>query len=197
MAAMHLLRDDLLQRIRLQRQERTFRRKICPAIDFPQDSALRERYRFGHDGVNFICGLLEDQLQRPTGRSRSLSVKTQVLLALKFYATGDYIISVGDNVGVSKSTASKCISAVTQGLSGKLDQFVKWPVNFDAVKRGFHEVGGFPNVCGCVDCTHVRIQAPNTPHDWADDRHTYEAPFVNRKNYHSMNIQAICDYECK
>ncbi|CAC5356694.1 HARBI1 [Mytilus coruscus] len=46
---------------------------------------------------------------------------------------------------------------------------------------------GFPNVIGCVDGTHVRIQAPE------DD----EPSFVNRKGFHSVNVQGICDQNCK
>jgi hypothetical protein len=48
------------------------------------------------------------------------------------------------------------------------------------IKQGFYESGGFPGVIGCVDGTHVRITAPS---------------FVNRKGYHSLNVQATCDHE--
>ena len=36
---------------------------------------------------------------------------------------------------------------------------------------------------GCIDGTHVRIQAPK------DDEKSY----VNRKNFHSINVMAVCD----
>ncbi|CAC5415318.1 HARBI1 [Mytilus coruscus] len=45
----------------------------------------------------------------------------------------------------------------------------------------------FPCVIGAVDGTHIRFQAPS--HD--------EYAFVNRKNYHSINVQGICDHEGK
>ena len=41
---------------------------------------------------------------------------------------------------------------------------------------------GFPNVIGAIDCTHVRIQAPSGP---------VEADYVNRKSFHSLNVQ-VC-----
>lgn len=38
---------------------------------------------------------------------------------------------------------------------------------------------GFPCVIGCVDGTHIAIQAPSTEP---------EKPYVNRKGYHSINV---------
>ncbi|KAL4719275.1 hypothetical protein ACJJTC_016555, partial [Scirpophaga incertulas] len=40
-----------------------------------------------------------------------------------------------------------------------------------------------PGVIGCVDCTHVAIVKPK------DNEHLY----INRKGYHSLNVQMICD----
>jgi len=40
------------------------------------------------------------------------------------------------------------------------------------------------NQSKAIDCTHVRIHAP--PGD-------YEYTFVNRKGYHSINVQGVCD----
>ena len=40
---------------------------------------------------------------------------------------------------------------------------------------------------GAIDCTHVRIKSPSI------DEHLY----VNRKNFHSINIQGVCDAELK
>ena len=52
-------------------------------------------------------------------------------------------------------------------------------------KRNFFLRGGSPGVIGCVDGTHVRIQVSSED----------EAVYVNRKGWHSVNVQAICDHE--
>lgn len=39
----------------------------------------------------------------------------------------------------------------------------------------------FPGVVGCIDCTHVALVAPK------ENEHIY----VNRKKYHSLNVQLV------
>lgn len=51
------------------------------------------------------------------------------------------------------------------------------------VKRRFHGIAGMPNTVGAIDCTHVRIKSPSTD----------SMQFMNRKNYHLINMQVICD----
>lgn len=40
---------------------------------------------------------------------------------------------------------------------------------------------GFPKVLGCVDGTQIRISTPSAN----------EADFVNRKGFHSLNVQVL------
>lgn len=43
-----------------------------------------------------------------------------------------------------------------------------------------------PGVIGCIDCTHVAIVAPPV-----NDEHHPERIYINRKNYHSLNVQLV------
>ena len=53
-----------------------------------------------------------------------------------------------------------------------------------AIRRAsMYQIAGFPCVIGCIDRTHIRIQAPSQN----------EQNYVNRKGYHSVNVQVICD----
>ena len=54
-------------------------------------------------------------------------------------------------------------------------------------QQKFEEKFGFPQVIGCIDGTHLPILAPSQNEDI----------YVNRKNFHSINIQAICDANLK
>ncbi|CAG2219630.1 HARBI1 [Mytilus edulis] len=96
---------------------------------------------------------------------------------------------IGDTVGIDKSTVSRCVNKVSKALASKSDQYIKWPSEQRKrdIKQGFYDNGGFPGVIGCIDGTHVRIAAPSSD----------EPSFVNRKGFHSINVQAICDNEGK
>jgi len=115
----------------------------------------------------------------------------QVLITLRFLASGSFLQVIGDTfLGFDKSTVSRVVRRVTQALAVKLGDFIRFPstrAERDEIKQGLFRVGGFPCAIGCIDGTHVRITAPREN----------EPDYVNRKGYHSINIQAICDNQGK
>jgi hypothetical protein len=60
---------------------------------------------------------------------------------------------------------SSCCEPIAQGIQEN--------------KRKFYDIGNFPNIFGLIDGTYVRIIAPSQ----------HEDQFVNRKEYHSINVQ--------
>ena len=50
-------------------------------------------------------------------------------------------------------------------------------------------MSGFPGVVGTIDCAHVRLYGAPLGED--------EYLYVNRKGYHSINVQAVCDADYK
>lgn len=154
-------------------------------VDFSDDE-LRQRFRFGRQSIQYLADELRGDLERYTRKVTSLSVQQQGMIVLRFYASGCTMQVVGDTMGFHKSTVSRVINDVTDALVARKDLYIYWPNDIqrrNKIKNGFYQKAGFPNVIGCVDGTHVRIQAPT------DD----EPSFVNRKNYHSINVQGICD----
>uniref|UniRef100_A0A3P9K6K5 DDE Tnp4 domain-containing protein n=1 Tax=Oryzias latipes TaxID=8090 RepID=A0A3P9K6K5_ORYLA len=116
---------------------------------------LYARFRFGNADIKYIADLVRPKLQRRTRRSHSLSVEQQVLIGLRFYASGTFYQVVGDNIGVDKSTVS--------------DVFVSFPndVQIAQTKHKFFTLGNMPNTIGVIDCTHVHVQAPHE-RDWEE-----------------------------
>uniref|UniRef100_A0A8C9Z0P6 Harbinger transposase-derived nuclease n=1 Tax=Sander lucioperca TaxID=283035 RepID=A0A8C9Z0P6_SANLU len=147
------------------RRARTFRDRQNP-LSFPDDY-LYERYRFSPHVANACC---------------ALTIPQTVCLALRYFATGTFMYSVGDAENLSKNTVYRTIRKVVRALTAHLNAFVVFPGHLptQTIKKGFYEIAGFPRVIGAIDCTHIPISAPLGVN---------EGDFVNRKSSHSINVQ--------
>lgn len=114
MAAVRLARLVLIAEV-LMRRERVFRDRTNIFEVFDEDE-LQRRFRFGRAGIAYLADLLRDELQHPTRRNHALSVQQQVVLALKFFATGGFLITAGDTINVHESTASRTVRRVALAL---------------------------------------------------------------------------------
>ncbi|KAL7370675.1 hypothetical protein ABVT39_007405 [Epinephelus coioides] len=103
----------------------------------------------------------------------------------KHIATGSMQNVVGDTIQAHKSTVCRAVRRVALALCGHLNNYVQLPsgARQDVVRQKYHNIGGFPDVVGCVDGTHVKIKAPSD----------HENAYVNRKGFHSLNAQLVCD----
>ena len=181
--------DLLFPLIDPQIRERKFQQREID-LDELTDEELRSRYRFGRESIKFLVEILKDDLQRQTRRNHALSPTLQVFVALRFFASGSFLQIISDTVGLPKSTVSRIVTDVSKALVSKQEEFINFPTEpaeVQDVKRGFYEKGGFPGVVGCIDGTHVRIQAP----------YKNENDYVNRKGFHSINVQAVCNHKGK
>ncbi len=88
---------------------------------------ILKRYRFHRNDIAYILELIEPQLRRRTGRSQSLTPREQLLVALRFYATGSIQLLVGDAGGLSQSSVSRAINNVTNALVRLAPQHIKMP----------------------------------------------------------------------
>uniref|UniRef100_A0A3B3T239 DDE Tnp4 domain-containing protein n=1 Tax=Paramormyrops kingsleyae TaxID=1676925 RepID=A0A3B3T239_9TELE len=110
----------------------------------------------------------------------------QLMIALRFYATGSFQAVIGDVFHVHKSTVCRVIHRISNAIAGLLNTVVKFPSKpeEDEIATNFFNVAGFPRVCGVIDGTHIRIQAPVQ----------HEDQFINRKNQYSINVQLVSQW---
>ncbi|XP_046551325.1 putative nuclease HARBI1 [Haliotis rubra] len=114
------------------------------------DSELRRRYRFGRRSIEYLVDTLRDDLKRPTNRGHALTVEQQVLIALRFYASGSFLQVVGDTLGVDKSCVSRVVRNVTDALVARKDAYITWPTDAEhlrTIQSGFYQLGRLTNVC--------------------------------------------------
>ncbi|XP_062584804.1 putative nuclease HARBI1 [Saccostrea cucullata] len=113
-----------------------------------------------------------------------------VLTALRYYATGSLFSVLGDAQGMSRMIVSRVISDVSTSIANHANEYIIFPnSNAEKIKvmQNYHELSRFPNILGCIDGTHVPIRTPK------QDEHLY----VNRKNFHSINVQGVCDSDLR
>ncbi|XP_072168923.1 putative nuclease HARBI1 [Diadema setosum] len=153
------------------------------------DVELIQRYRFSRNGIQRIENLIHNDIVAKANRNHPIEPLDKVCAALHFFATGCFQRTDGDTLHLSQASMSRCIAQVSDALSRRLPDFVRLPDEDERrrSKMRFFEIAEFPGVVGVIDGTHVKIIAPTE----------HEDQFVNRKRYHSINVQVVMDAECK
>lgn len=167
-------------------RQRVLRDRIHP-LEVYDDVDIHARYRFRRDQIMHITDMLSDDIKHQSELNGALSPSLQVCIALRYFATGSMQNVVGDTIQVHKSTVCRAIRRVSLALCRRLNEHVTMPsaARQHAVTQKLYNVAGFPDVVGCVDGTHFKIKAPST----------HENAYVNRKGFHSINAQLVCDQD--
>lgn len=150
------------------------------------DDYLVSMYGFPRRFIGFLVDLLGSSLSRRTQRSRAISSEIQILAALGFYTSGSFQTRMGDAIGISQASMSRCVANVTEALVERASQYIHFPVeeaSLQELKDEFYALAGMPNVLGAMACIHVAIKAP----------HAEDLLYVNRKGLHSLNCLLVCD----
>ena len=171
------------------RRERVFRERVNPLYVYIS-SELYDRFRFTDDGIIYLVNLLRYSLANVTFRSFAVPPLLKLFLALRFLATGSFQIVIGDTLGLSQPTVCRIVWNVIRGICRLAPRFIKYPTDVhtqNEIKRTFFAIGGIPGVTSLINCTHIRIMKPNRNED----------AYVNRKQVHSINIQATMDCNYK
>jgi len=96
-------------------------------------------------------------------KSHAVTPVQKLLLTLRFYTTGSYLISAGDFIGVSKSSACLIVRDVRLVIANLRNEYIRMPENdleIRQLKKDFYKIAKFSLVVGAIDCTHVKIQSP-------------------------------------
>ena len=152
------------------------------------DAELIKRYRFDREGIIYVTDLVREALCSETSRSNPLTPEMKVIITLRYLATGKMQQCSSDDLGPSQSSISRTITQTIDALADPdvLKRFVYFPVTTDAAERNkedFLAIANFPNIVGVIDGTHIRIVAPKEQ----------EEVYVNRKGFHSINVQIVFD----
>ena len=170
---------------RRRRVPRVFRDRRNP-LDFLSDEEIRMQYRLTRICILELCALLQNELERPTRRCFSLPVSLQVLIALRYLASGSFQAVIGDVHGVSQPTVSTVVYKFVNSLCIYKNNYIIFPQDDQSqrdIKMDFYQIAEMPNVLGALDGTLIPIQGPTVN----------EPVYICRKGFHAINVQGICD----
>ncbi|XP_063838190.1 putative nuclease HARBI1 [Ostrinia nubilalis] len=162
-----------------------------PPLETWDEVDFVQRYRLSKETVLWLVSELGSYLKTPTTMNHAISPLEQILLTLRFYATGTMQQCSGDLFGISKSAACKVIHLVSRTISTKFIHLIAMPQSSEEVKEvmaKFYSIAKFPSVVGAIDCTHIRIMSPG-----GDNAELYR----NRKDIFSINTQVVADADLK
>ncbi|XP_064867101.1 uncharacterized protein LOC135564948 [Oncorhynchus nerka] len=167
------------------RRERVFRDRLDP-LAFPDDH-LYERYRFSADGIRYLCRLLGPRIKHRTARSHALSVEQMVCVALRFFASGAFLYSVGDAEQLNKATICRTIRSVCLAIKALADVFISFLATEDSVTSKRSSIG-LQMVCN-ADCVISNVVAkwPGSVHD-----SRIFGPLKSISAYHKVNSLVCC-----
>jgi hypothetical protein len=149
------------------------------------DYEVRKHCSLPQHDVRELLKILGPGLERKTNRSCATDSETQVLSALSFFRSGSFQYVEGSIAGVSQSTVSLNLDRVSKVICATLSStlsFQSTVPDLNRTKEKFFDLSMFPNIAGVIDGSHVGIKAP----------HIDEPAYVNRKGYHSINVQLVC-----
>ena len=183
MADRSLNRLGLLDNI--PRHNRNLRREYNFDYDQYDEDQFRSRYRLTKDGFRALLEIIYPSIAPHNDRGKPIPADIQLLLALRFYATGTFQLACGDLTYISQPSASRIIKRVSEAIARLKNNYIAFPEGelLNDTKRDFWRIGEFPGVVGAIDCTHIKIVCPG-----GDNAEL----FRNRKGFFSINVQVVC-----
>ncbi|XP_064474017.1 putative nuclease HARBI1 [Ornithodoros turicata] len=172
------------------------RRTFRPYIDAFEatDEEFMRMYRLTKPVVRWLCDQLRSTLRAKRRTRTALSVERQILIALRFYATGSFQVAVASDrhMAVTQSTISKALFKVTNAVLLQLAPlWIRFPTEPDEIRevmRAFKTKWRLPGLIGCVDGSVIGILAPSER-----SGQYQKSAFFCRKQYFAINAMIVCD----
>ncbi|XP_029452894.1 putative nuclease HARBI1 [Rhinatrema bivittatum] len=193
-AAIYVLQSLRLRRERERRRRQLGRRRYplhrvyrtrTQFLDLSEEEVMTS-YRFDKETILSLCQMLEGDLQPRTQRGHALPVHIKVTTFLAFLATGSFQTPLGLTSEITQGATSRCLEQALAALLRHTHHFISFPIRREEqheTMRDFYQIARFPSVLGAIDCTHVPLRAPGGD----------EAIYRNRKGFHSLNMQVVCN----
>uniref|UniRef100_A0A3B4V1M9 DDE Tnp4 domain-containing protein n=1 Tax=Seriola dumerili TaxID=41447 RepID=A0A3B4V1M9_SERDU len=124
--------------------QRKLRDRLNPLEFYDKDEFL-SRYSFTKETRLELGRWIGPTVKHRSDRNAAVPPMLQLLVALRYYATGCFKRTVG--------------SRVSRAIASLKNQYIQISPTGE-MAAGFYRRAGFPGVLGAIDCTHIPIQNP-------------------------------------
>uniref|UniRef100_A0A0A9X6A9 Putative nuclease HARBI1 n=1 Tax=Lygus hesperus TaxID=30085 RepID=A0A0A9X6A9_LYGHE len=118
--------DDEFERPSRPRKPRFLRDSLDHFQDL-DDFDFSKRFRLSKGSALQVLVLIESRLEYPTDKNDAVAPMNQLLLALRYYATGCTQLAAADFSGVSEPTSHRIVHRVSAALVSLYRQFIFLP----------------------------------------------------------------------
>lgn len=155
--------------------------------------AFRDNFRLSREVFEAVLGRVH-QLEsfnpdNSHGGFPSVTPRKQLEVALWALGTMESFRQVADRFDISRSTCHGIFKRVVHALAIDIGKdIIKWPSGsrLQHVIDGFNKKSrGYNGIVGAIDGCHIPIKAPVLD----------PVSYVNRKGFHSILLQGVCDHE--
>ncbi|XP_042856931.1 protein ANTAGONIST OF LIKE HETEROCHROMATIN PROTEIN 1-like [Penaeus japonicus] len=179
-----------LQHLGLHRRRRIFLHRNNPCHDL-NEQEFQSRYRLSKAAFEVLFEQIRHRL--PSSRDRRglrISPRLQLLVGLRYFATGNFQLTIADTASMSQKSVSTFVARVAAAIKEIAPLHIKFPQpeREAAVMQAFSLYANMPGCIGCIDGTLIPIRSPGGP-----DAEVYRC----RKDYFAINVMGVCDASLK
>jgi len=135
------------------------------------------------ENFKILVNLISDhEIFQIKGQRKQAPVELQLAVFLHRIGGKSNIFEICSRFGISEGTVILYINRIIKTIISKKSLFVQWPKGEQRklVHEGFQSIGGFKNIIGAIDGTHLILndKPSNTPES-----------YFNRKNFILFNFK--------
>ncbi|XP_066585352.1 putative nuclease HARBI1 [Prorops nasuta] len=141
------------------RNQRIFRR--CNYFRSLNDKEFRMRFRLTKKQFQEVLQQIEHGI-RQRKMICEISPVIQLLVAIRFYATGCFLQVAADFCCISTKSAQRIVHRVSAAIANLFHRYVSLPRTDEEIIQTAKDnflVSGMIRVIGAIDCVHVRIRS--------------------------------------
>ncbi|XP_048515010.1 putative nuclease HARBI1 [Athalia rosae] len=144
---------------------------------------FQQHFRMQRETTNELVNIIGQRTHRTHFK---IPLEKQILLTIWLLAKPESFLAAGDRFGVAHSTAHYCFAGITRILSSFIRRYIQWPHADERsrIVREFQQRSrGISGVVGVIAGSHILIKQPAYN----------EVDYYNRKGFHSVVLQAVCN----